>query len=222
MVSERCLGILTFPFTRPILERLGVPARKIIECYPVINHARFDDRSPAKTDAILNVGAAIPKKRFRQFVDLAAKVPGRECNLYGIGYNTKLIREYNVSMGGWANVHDAVQPEEMPEIYKRHSWLVYTSCFDLKTVGWPMAIAEAQASGLGIAMARVRPDLEEFLGGGGFLFDSIADLPEILSKPYPQEMRQKGFEQSKKSDIRRHGKLLTDLWDSCNRVSTRT
>jgi hypothetical protein len=84
-----------------------------------------------------------------------------------------------------------------------------------------MAVAEAQASGLGIAMARVRPELEEYLGGAGFLFDSIAELPDILSKPYPEEMRQKGFEQSKKSDIRRHVKLLTDLWDSCNKQANK-
>jgi hypothetical protein len=106
-----------------------------------------------------------------------------------------------------------VQHEKMPEIYKKHNWLVYTACPTIKGVGWPMAIAEAQASGLGICMSNIRPDLKEYLGGAGFLFDSIKEVPDIICKPYPDEMREIGFEQSRKSDIGEHKFLLTDLWD---------
>lgn len=38
-------------------------------------------------------------------------------------------------------------------------------------------------------------------------------VPKIISQPYPDEMREIGFEQAKKSDIENHKHLLTDLWD---------
>src|SRR5262245_53127870 len=33
--SDLCLGVLAFPFARPILERAGIRPQKLIDCYPV-------------------------------------------------------------------------------------------------------------------------------------------------------------------------------------------
>ncbi len=45
------------------------------------------------------------------------------------------------------------------------------------------------------------------------IYKSVNDLIDIISKPVPVEMREKGFENAKKSDIDSHRHLLTDIWD---------
>ena len=64
-------------------------------------------------------------------------------------------------------------------------------------------------------------DLAEYVGGAGFFYDSINELLAILSRPYPDEMRARGFEQAKKSDIQRHKFKLTSLWDACAKKQKR-
>ena len=209
--SDACAGILAFPFVRPLMESVGIPASKIIDCYPVINYQRFFDRSP-NGEAVLNVGACIPKKRVEDFVDLG-KLVTKTLNVYAIGYDHKSLSAYNEANGSPVTVHRAVEPQEMPAVYKAHGWLVYTACPKLKNVGWPMAVAEAQAAGLGVCFPAIRPDVREYVGDAGFLYTSIQEVADILRNPYPAEMRERGFEHAKKSDIETHRHLLTDVWD---------
>jgi hypothetical protein len=61
-------------------------------------------------------------------------------------------------------------------------------------------------------MPNLRPDLRDYVGPAGFLYDSIKDVARIISQPFPDEMRQMGFEHAKKSDVFRHKKVLIDLW----------
>jgi hypothetical protein len=59
-------------------------------------------------------------------------------------------------------------------------------------------------------------DVGEYLGGAGFTYQSVAEAREIVSKPYPSELRDLGFEVAKRSDIAVHKHVLTDLWaDYC-------
>jgi hypothetical protein len=115
-------------------------------------------------------------------------------------------------MGDPVTIVPPVEPEHMLAEYKKHGWLVYTACRKTNTVGWPLAVAEAQAAGVGVCLPNLRPDLRDYLGGAGFLYDSIEEVRDIIAKPYPEEMRRAGFEQAKKSDVFRHGRLLLDLW----------
>ena len=209
--SDACAGILAFPFSRPVMESIGIPMAKLIDCYPVVNYRRFYDRSP-NGDAVLNVGACIPKKRMENFVDLGKAVKQR-LNLYAIGRESATLRAYNEANGSPISVHGAVEPDDMPAVYKAHGWLVYTACPKINTVGWPVAVAEAQAAGLGVCFPNIRPDVREYVGGAGFLYDSIQEVSDILSRPYSEEMREKGFEHARKSDIEAHKHLLTDIWD---------
>jgi hypothetical protein len=210
--NDLCLGVLTFPFTRPLLERVGCRPDKIVDCYPVIDYDRFHDVS-LRSDAVMNVGACTAKKKMEDYIDLARSMPGRQFDLYPLGYATDKIRQYNDDQGLPVDISRVIQPEDMPAVYNHHGWLVYTGCFDLRSVGWPMAVAEAQAAGLGVCMPNLRPDIAQYVGGAGFIYDSIAELPDILSRPYSEEMRERGFEHAKQSDIQRHKHLLTDLWD---------
>jgi hypothetical protein len=146
------------------------------------------------------------------FVDLASAFPAKQLDLYAMGYEFEKMKLYNEATGGRVNVIPRIEPEDMPREYKKHEWLVYTASRDIGTVGWPMAVAEAQASGVGVCMAHLRPDLRDYVGDAGFLFDSVGQLVDILSKPFPDELRQKGFEQAKKSDVFVHKGILTNLW----------
>jgi len=45
-----------------------------------------------------------------------------------------------------------------------------------------MAVAEAQASGVGVLMQNVRPDLADYVGPG-FLFDDIEEAHRVVRGP---------------------------------------
>lgn len=209
--DDLCLGVLTFPFTRQILERAGIRSEKIHDCFPVVNYRLFHDPSP-NGRSIMNVGACIPKKRMEDFLQLATDMPNLEFNLYAMGYQVEKISSLNKNMGKPVKIIPPVEPDQMPGEYKKHRWLVYTASRDHGTVGWPMAIAEAQASGVGVCMPNIRPDLRDYVGKAGFLYNSISEVADIISKPFPEEMQQIGFEHAKKSDIFKHKVILTDLW----------
>jgi hypothetical protein len=106
-----------------------------------------------------------------------------------------------------------MEPDDMPAEYKKHQWLVYTGCFEMKTVGWPLAVAEAQASGVGVCIANLRPDLREYVGDAGYLYNSIEELVEIISKPFAPEKRELGFKLAERSNFAERVHELDRLWD---------
>jgi hypothetical protein len=207
--DDSCAGALAFPFAIEPLLHAGVREDRIRACYPVLDYRRFHDESDNGT-AVMNIGACQPKKGMDQFVRLARDVKGAEFNLWAIGFEVDAIHQLNEILGHPIKVMPRTEHEAMPAHYKRHEWLVYTAAE--RTVGWPVAIAEAQASGVGVCMQRVRPDLSEYVGDAGYLFDSIDEVAEIISRPFPLDMRRRGFEQAAKSDARSHISILEDLW----------
>ncbi len=208
---DRCLGILTFPFTIEHLLAAGIHQEKVVPCYPVIDFARFYDMDPNGNE-VMNVGAALPKKDHRSYVDLARRLPERRFNLYAMGYESSEIGEYNQSLGSPVTMIPVVPYADMPGEYKRHEWLVYTASSERRTVGWPMAIAEAQAAGVGVCVQDIRPDLREYVGPAGYVFKDIDEAVEIISTPVTESMRKRGAEHAIRSDINRHVGLLRDLW----------
>jgi hypothetical protein len=208
---ELCLGVLAFPYVRSLLERYGAAQEKIVDCWPVVDYDAFHDEGP-NGDAIMNVGAALPKKKMEDFIRLGALLHHRTTNLYAMGYQVAGLEEKNRAAGSPIAIHPPVQPKDMPAEYKKHQWLVYTADFDLATVGWPMAVAEAQASGVGVCMPNIRADVRQYVGEAGCLYDSIEQAAEIVSEPVPENIRRAGFEHAKRSDIKRHIHLLTAMW----------
>jgi len=209
--DELCLGIIAFPFSRPFLLDAGVPDDKIHDCYPLVNYDRFYDRSDNGPD-IMNTGACIQKKKMEDFLELARQVREKQFRLYPVSYNVDAIRAANERMGGFVEIMHPVEPEDMPAAYKRHQWMVYTACPRLRNVGWPLAVAEAQASGVGVVLANIRPDMRQYIGDAGFLYDDLAQARRIISEPVPDEIRELGFERAKLCDINNHKSILTDLW----------
>lgn len=209
--DDRCLGILAFPFARGRLTPLGFPDHKLHDCWPVVDFDRFHDTSPNR-NGIMNIGSCQPKKNMEDFLRLATLLPDRTFRLYAVGFEIQHIRELNKNLGDPVELMPQCVHHLMPAQYKQHEWLVYTASPRERTVGWPIAVAEAQAAGVGVCVQRVRPDLERYVGGAGFLFDRIEEAADVIAKPVPAGIRERGFEQARKSDIREHIRLLEDMW----------
>ncbi len=219
--SRWCLGVLCFPAFEKILIDCELSKDKILPCWPVINYQRFyNPKKLVQTNRVLSVGAALPKKDYNKFIDLAdiMRDSGMEFNLFITSYAIiDDLRSYNKQKGTPVKTITWVEPEEMPNVYQQHDWLVYTSNPDINTVGLPVGIAEAQASGIAVCWQELpgrREEQLEFLGGAGYLFKSIEEVPALIQQPYPEEMRLKGLENAKKCDIELHKVLLTQVWDN--------
>lgn len=209
--NKQCLGMLAFPFLRKKLEASGIWPEKMVNCFPVINYDRFYDESP-NGNAVMNMGATLPKKNMEEYLQLSKLLPERQFNLYALGYLADELKASNTRLQARVNFIPPIEPDDMLPHYKKHEWLVYTASSKVNTVGWPMSIAEAQAAGVGVCMQNIRPDLQDYIGDAGFLFDTVEEAAAIISQPFPQAQRARGFELAKRSDIGRHLPLLTDLW----------
>lgn len=209
--DELCRGILAFPPCRPLLEQAGIRPEKIVDTRPVVDFGRFYDRSP-NGKAIMNMGAATPKKNMVDFIRLSRMMPERQFNLYAMGYRVGDLMRIDREIGGRVNFIAPVEPSRMPPEYKKHEWLVYTSSPKMAFSGWPIGIAEAQAAGVGVCMQNIRPDLADYVGDAGFLFDTPEDARRIVSQPFPDDLRERGFENARRSDIRATIGDLERLW----------
>jgi glycosyltransferase involved in cell wall biosynthesis len=212
-----CQRVLTFPPFRGTLTGRGVPSEKVVGCWPVVNFARFhrpERRAP--TGGVLCAGPATPKKGHTTFIDLAALMrdSGLRFDLYARGVSLGATTRYNAEHGDPVTITYA-DPDEMADVYPRYDWLIYPGNPRINKIGFPVGIAEAQASGLGVCWQELpgrREEQLEFLAGGGFVFRTVEELPAILGRPYPEEMRQRGFENARRCDIQGHKGLLTEVW----------
>ena len=211
LCSDLCLGILTMPFGVERLVRAGVPERKLIPCWPVVDYQRFHDETPNGV-GVVNVGSCLPKKDFPAYLELARRMPDVPFHLYAVGAQVAALRATNEALGAPVSIHDAVPHGQMPRIFKQYEWLVYTADRTLATVGWPVSVPEAQAAGLGVCMPNLRPDIKDFVGPAGFVYDTLDEVADIIRRPYPPAMREAGFAHARRSDVREHLPLLTAMW----------
>ena len=54
--------------------------------------------------------------------------------------------------------------------------------------------------------------MQEYIGAAGHLYKDIESVRELISNPVPAEMREAGFEQARRWDIREQIRKLTDRW----------
>lgn len=220
--SEWCERVLAFPANCPRLERHGLSPTKLVATPPVLNFARFarpETTGSPPTGRVMCAGPAIPKKAHHEFVDLARSMRGSglHFDLHTAGPSLEDTRAYNADAGGPVTI-TYTDPDDMPETYPRYDWLVYTADRKINKVGLPVAVTEAQASGLGVCLQELpgrRDEQLDFLGGGGFLFRSVDEVPDIISRPYPDDMRSAGIEAARRCDIEQTKHLLADGWDRC-------
>jgi hypothetical protein len=216
--SDWCERILAFPHHRDRLVGKGLDEEKLVDCWPVVNFERFHrpERRPP-TGRIMCAGPAIPKKAHHRFIELAALMrdSGLSFDLYGAGPTIEKTKALNEELGNVATITYA-DPDDMPEVYPQYDWIVYPADETINKVGLPVALVEAQASGIGVCWQELpgrRQEQLDFLAGGGFLFHSIEEVPAIISQPYPEEMRLAGIEAARRCDIEQTKHLLSDAWD---------
>ncbi len=196
----------------------GVSKRTVNSAWPVVKIKRFyNAEKPSITGRVLCCGAGVEeKKAHRDFVDLAVlmKDSGLDFDLYTKGNDTDNFKVYNESKGSPITITFS-EPEGMGAVYRNHDWLVYPSSTRIARVGLPVSIAEAQASGIGVCWQEMpgrRQEQLDYMGGAGFLFKAIDEVPEIIGQPYPDEMRKRGLENSKKCDVDIHKQMLVETW----------
>ena len=153
---------------------------------------RFRNSAPNGPE-IMNVGAPAPKKNMEDFIRLSRLVPDRKFNLYGLGYETPRLVEINARLGGKVNFIAPSIRRTCRREYKKHCWLVYTASRTVNTVGWPMALVEAQASGVGVYVQKIREDLREYVGDAGAFFDSPEELVDAIRTPPVRRGAQTGI-----------------------------
>jgi hypothetical protein len=213
--DDLCIGVIGFPFVQHRLARLGVQESKLRPCPPVVDVDRFLDRSP-NGDGVMGCGPVQHKRTLADFFAIAAGAGDRPVRLYAIDSIEKsaeaLAREHPEA-GGRVELTPPVDHTEMPREYKRHEWFVRTGDPRRRRMGWPASIAEAQASGVGVCIADMGPDLDDYVGPAGFRYRSVAEARDIVSRPFPEELRELGFEHAQQSDVNRHLHVLTDLWE---------
>ena len=217
--SPWCRRALAFPHSVKRLTDHGLNAELLESCWPVLDYKAFrrtDKREPK--GRVICAGPAIKKKAHNTFVDLGAlmKDSGYKFDLYAYGPTIWKTRDHNAAKGFPISIKYA-DPTEMPGIWPQYDWLVYSSDPQVNKVGLPCGVAEAMAAGVGVCWQELpgrRDEQLEFLGGAGFLFQSIEEVPALLAQPYPDEKRLAGIEAAKRFDIEAHKHLLTDVWNA--------
>jgi glycosyltransferase involved in cell wall biosynthesis len=214
-----CSSIIIFPEFVPKLKDKKIKEEKIISCFPSINIKKFQNVfSLPNGNDIMSGGAFLPKKNIKDFILLAKKIketyPNKNVRYYSVkeepSYYDEVIN-FNKKNGSPVEFVTK-QPEEMPLEYKKHQYLIYSACPLHKSVGLPLMVAEAQASGVGVIMYKLRDELKEYVTENGFLYETHEDVLDILEKPFDEVKKNEAFKISDRYDIERNIKNLEQKW----------
>jgi hypothetical protein len=217
--NKYCLKIIVFPEFYEKLLSLGIHESKLLPMNQTINIKNFINLDIKNGPHIMSGGAFLPKKNIKGFILLSKKIkerfPDKIITYYSVLENKIYydeILKFNKTHNNPVNFL-TVQPEEMPLEYKKHQWLIYTACPEKKTVGNPVMIAEAQASGVGVIMYKLRDTLDDFVTENGYLYTKDDEVLEIISSDFDLEKRKNAIEISKERyDIEDKIKYIENIW----------
>jgi len=180
---------------------------------PVVNTSSFPF-SDHHGSSIINMGALKPKKMFEDYIYLLKLRPDLNFRLYPMGSTKNIdgLRQLASQQGGKIEISDPVVFSKMPEIWKEHRWLVYTADRKLKSVGWPMSVVEAWASGTGVCIPRIRPDIEQYVGDAAIVYDDIKEVADLIGEPPNAELLESGKRRAAEMDIKRWIHPLYEIW----------
>lgn len=207
-----CKTVYVFHPFREKLIAAGYPVHKLRGYWPSINITPFRNiftipvTIPVTKD-IMSGGAFLPKKDIKSFIRLAREIKNR--------WHDRIIRYYSVeedpayvsqiyrynTMMGSPVVFLTVQHCDMPAEYVKHQWLIYSCCPLLGTVGLPLMVAEAQASGVGVIMYRLRDDLDDYVTNNGYLYRETSEVLAIIAQDFDPVKRQAAHDLSTRYDI---------------------
>jgi hypothetical protein len=215
-----CLKIIVFPEFVDRLLKIGIKESKLLPMYPTLDINLFINREIENGYHIMSGGAFLPKKNIKGFILLSKKIkqiyPEKQITYYSVMENKSYYNEilqFNRVNGNPVNFL-TVQPDKMPMEYKKHQWLIYTACPKLKTVGNPLMVAEAQASGVGVIMYKLRDTLIDYVTENGYLYNTDEEVLEIISQNFDEDKRNKAIEISKRYDMKEKIKDIENVWTS--------
>lgn len=213
-----CLKIIVFPEFLDRLVKIGIKESKLLPMYPTLDISLFINQEIENGPHIMSGGAFLPKKNIKGFILLSKKIkkiyPEKQITYYSVMENRSYyneILEFNRIHGSPVNFL-TVQSDKMPLEYKKHQWLIYTACSKLKTVGNPLMVAEAQASGVGVIMYKLRNTLEDYVTENGYLYNTDEEVLDIISRDFDNEKRNKAIEISKRYDMKEKIKDIENIW----------
>ena len=217
--NKNCLKILVFPEFFDKLVGFGINRDKLLAMYPTIDLKKFLNLDIANGSHIMSGGAFLPKKNVKGFILLSKRIkerfPEKCISYYSVMENRSYYDEmiqFNAKHGNPVNFV-TTQPENMPLEYKKHQWLIYTACPELKTVGNPLMIAEAQASGVGVIMYALRKTLKDYVTDNGYLYKDDDEVLGIISDDFSDDKRKKAIEIAKsRYDIKDKIRDLESCW----------
>lgn len=216
--NNYCLTIIVFPeFIEPLLS-FGIKETKLLAMYPTLHINKFINLEVNNGPHIMSGGAFLPKKNIKGFILLSKKIkekfPEKQITYYSVKENESYYNEildFNKSHNNPV-IFITVQPDKMPLEYKKHQWLIYSACSNLKTVGNPLMIAEAQASGVGVIMYNLRDSLNMYVTENGYLYNTDEDVLEIISNDFDPDKRNNAIQISKRYDVEDKIKDLENIW----------
>ena len=189
-LTNSCQSIKVFPEFYNKLLSFGIKKEKLISSYPCINIKRFNLPNIPNGKNIMSGGAFLKKKNIADFILLSKKIkkiyPEKEITYYSVIEEPLYFNEMDKlnKENGNPVIFKTCQPSEMPLEYKKHEWLIYGACPILKTVGNPIMIAEAQASGVGVIMYELRSELIEYVTENGYLYKTHDEILNTISKSF--------------------------------------
>ena len=205
--SENCNGIIVFPEFKSRLISLGYIEDKIQQSYPSFYINRFLEVN-TNGQHIMSGGAMLPKKNIENFIKLAIKIknkfPTKQVNYYCVIDDYKYYKQIDRMNNNYGNPVNFITDQiiDMPTEYKKYQWLIYTACPKLRTVGLPIMVAEAQASGVGVIMYKLRKDLSDYVTENGYLYENDDEILEIINNNFDETKKQNAKEISSRYDIR--------------------
>ena len=223
-------GAIIFPSYRERFLAAGASSEKLIVSQPSISVQRFLDAGSTDAAAqasaswpptrIMSGGAFLPKKNIAGFIAIAQKIheiyPDCEISYYSVkeapDYYEKIIALNRAA--GNPVIFRTIQREQMPAEYVRHQWLIYGACPTLKTVGYPLMIAEAQAAGVGVIAYHLRPEMADYVTDAGYLYNTPEDIIRLIKQPFDATRRAAARAlAAERYDIRKNITALEDAWD---------
>jgi hypothetical protein len=198
------------------LKHAGIREDKLVVSYPVADLQRFNNLAP-NGEGVMGLGACVAKKQMEDILRVAKSGHvKREFNLWAIEYGVDDLKAVNEKNGNPVKFQPGTPHEMMPAVYKKHHWLFVTANREMNTLGWPLCVAEAQASGRGVLLPDLRPDLHEYAGASAYFYNTLDEAAAILASPFPPEKRLAAFHHCQQWDFRYHKHHLTDLWDKAS------
>lgn len=206
-----CAGVIAFPFLRSRLLEAGLHEEKLVDCLPVVDVGLFQDVN-ASGEGVIHMGATKKKKNFPGFIQLATLCPERNFTLIPLSRGWEGVAKLNEDAGNPVTMMRPIRHAEMPDLWHQQKWLVYAGDRDHPSTGWPIAVCEAWAAGVGVCLQRVRPDMADYIGDCGHLFDEVNEIVDLIKGEPDPAMLERGRAKALGYDAPNYIDTLFDLW----------